>query len=1264
MRRMIQLGAVVLGVAVVGGVGLYWYLGRAGGSDLEQWIGRHLVTVIENYIQPEVSFEELDYQAPNVVEIRGVRLTYGDTSLIAADRLRLELAEVPRKGKPIQIRRIELDRPQLQFLTTKAAGLVGWGSFLRPGAASGSNQVPAGQRFSDILVLEHLVIRDGALVYGDVVNRETRMSLAGIELDLRSAPSPGEPGWYRLDVEIRREPVFQAVMASRLNLDSMELAVASLDVTAGLAEDDYESLPPALQRFLKDHKVLGQLSLYADGVLPLRKLDRFSGSIRGELREARFDYGGLTLPLDFVRCSAEFPAGTVEIEAGGLELAGDQGLLFAFDGLTVTLKGIPGSGEPIHIREFGLTRPRFAVRRGVRGGWGGWDELVALSAESRSDGDSTPKREGESIGFPMIILERGHVEDAELTYQAAGMAPLTMRGLQASVSMEPDGPTGRQYRIKVGVQREPWLTSELSGSIHLDQAMVQLGDARMEIDLTSLWASREEVPLGTWDEVKLAGKLTVEAGGKISWREPAASRVDLKARWVEAAAELGKVRLAAERVAGDGAFPQGIGRLRAEGFELRRENWRILKVDAVDVELKAWPGRTEKLSLGRIRVDRPVLFLAEDSGGGFAGWNGGTATPASRPTGVADDPRFASILDQVEFERLELQHGALFYQPIAGEAEQAIKEIDLRLIASGKPPGSRYRLEGTLASRPFIVAGVQAGFDLTNEAIEVQALEIKAQLQPTPRDELSLPWRAWFGDYRLGGKAQVTWSGRVPVSGPFRPEGRLQAICSDVLVAMNGEGRIEAGSFLATVDLPSGPIELNVEQAGLKASGEDLVDLARGQARISAIPSGRARWDIDSLVLMRPKVRLMAAPQGGFRGWNRFLESAAARRTAGEPTTRPAGGGGGFSDRVLLRRLEVQQGSCYLDDADGATEGMFWGGVDATAEIALHQGSAHIHDFNVSVKMQPLARMALNGEWDHTDGILKVDKVAIDADLQESSYTILPPKFQELIRAHEVRGRLSVAGRFELHHDRPRQVAGDARLELSRAHFAVGEVVLPIDQLQVDVTAGGGAVDALYHVRMLSGEGDGRLRQSLTAPFASSLTWTVRDIRLEDTLRAIQGQEAAYSGRLESQGRLEVEWGRLPDSLRGGGWVSIQHARLVRLPILNELGKLVERLVEKAIEGRDSASVDFSFHPDHLWLSDARIKTDVAAVRGSGGIHYDGSLDMTFVDDTLGSVNRRLGPIGDLFKIVEDQVSYEVTGTISEPRVRLARVGPLGKWPP
>lgn len=329
MKRVV-FGFVVLLCVVGGGLtGLWLVLDYTRGSELEQWIGRQLVGVLQGYIVPELEFGRVDYRKPFTVVLDDVTLRAEEETLVGVRQLRLELAEVPRVGRPIQVRDIALTAATLRFIGRPDGTLVGWQPFVRPAVRKDPGSVPKGRRFSDVLVLRHVEIRDGEVELRGSDPARPAMTLAGINLTIESVPDAETPGWYTLAGAFERDPVFRVDLDARLNVDVGMLDVIALKLGAALGEETYGSLPAEIQDVLREHRVRGGLTAEAAGLIRLRDAAPADGTLVARLEDVHLVFGGTVCSA--ARCRLELAttgpdessvaAGTLEVdEARLLEL--------------------------------------------------------------------------------------------------------------------------------------------------------------------------------------------------------------------------------------------------------------------------------------------------------------------------------------------------------------------------------------------------------------------------------------------------------------------------------------------------------------------------------------------------------------------------------------------------------------------------------------------------------------------------------------------------------------------------------------------------------------------------------------------------------------------------------------------------------------------------------------------------------------------------------------------------------------------------------
>ena len=287
MKRKLLLypviGVLVIAVSLVG---LWCWLGVPGPSPLKQWIGSQVKSIANSYLNPRVEFDGLDYQSPYSVTLTKFRLTVDDSDnagktldVIYVEKLRLELAEIPREGKPICIKEMILDHPKINAISARRDGkFMGFGNMLRDTTQAGT-QPAQESRLSDVFQITLLRIIDAQVVYESRGSGQPPMILDAI--NCRLDVQKDEQGWYKLAATLDRKPVLAMNAKGRLDLDHMVLAMDAVQLDIELGEKQYGTLPASLQQMLREHEVTGALKLTASGQLPLG--DPVSGDLTATL---------------------------------------------------------------------------------------------------------------------------------------------------------------------------------------------------------------------------------------------------------------------------------------------------------------------------------------------------------------------------------------------------------------------------------------------------------------------------------------------------------------------------------------------------------------------------------------------------------------------------------------------------------------------------------------------------------------------------------------------------------------------------------------------------------------------------------------------------------------------------------------------------------------------------------------------------------------------------------------------------------------------
>jgi hypothetical protein len=372
-----------------------------------------------------------------------------------------------------------------------------------------------------------------------------------------------------------------------------------------------------------------------------------------------------------------------------------------------------------------------------------------------------------------------------------------------------------------------------------------------------------------------------------------------------------------------------------------------------------------------------------------------------------------------------------------------------------------------------------------------------------------------------------------------------------------------------------------------------------------------------------------------------------------------------LSNVLRLERVTLRDCALRYDPADDS-------GIMELPGLALDMGISRAADYaDAGWYAIALDSGRAPGAVIRARGALNIDTLAMDiheaalaVDLSPTTIGTLPPPLQELLRRHDARGRLalSASGRLE-----PESLAtGDLQvtIDLDDFNFAAGEFRIPIDRASAGAVLSSGRIDLpAIEVNTL----DGRMTIAATIDLVSHARpararWQAERLDLQSLLRARapEGSPPRLAGRLGSRGDASAELDRLPETIRGSGIVRIRDGRLILLPGLTQLSRLLNvgsRLIG-AGELTHRADIEFDLTPDGVRIRSSTVQTEVLAARASGLVTYSGILDLDVNAGPLEKIQSNLGVVGDMFGRITDRlVTYHVTGPLSDPAVRVAPLG-------
>ena len=347
-KRVVRVGLALAGVVVLACGALLWLAGRVGTSPVEAWVAGQIQLVAETYLNPKLTFTDLDYEFPAKVRLKSMRLTADDPAnpgktidIVTCERAEIELTDMPKAGEPIQIASIVLRKPLFNAVAygdgTKR--LVGFSDLIRKApakeplaeagllaatptesarethvaqAAPTPTTAPNIPRLSDFLRMKRVELIDGRIVSDARLPGVPPMQID--KISTRLAVEPSSDGWYSLDTRITRDPIFDLKLTGRVNIDTFTAADAVVEIKAQVAREHDKFLPPDLQKFLRTHEVHGvmQARVTAES-LPLLDPKRGKMKIEASLADANVSYQDYRVPVDALVLSAALEDGVVNL---------------------------------------------------------------------------------------------------------------------------------------------------------------------------------------------------------------------------------------------------------------------------------------------------------------------------------------------------------------------------------------------------------------------------------------------------------------------------------------------------------------------------------------------------------------------------------------------------------------------------------------------------------------------------------------------------------------------------------------------------------------------------------------------------------------------------------------------------------------------------------------------------------------------------------------------------------------------------------------
>ena len=317
--------------------------------------------------------------------------------------------------------------------------------------------------------------------------------------------------------------------------------------------------------------------------------------------------------------------------------------------------------------------------------------------------------------------------------------------------------------------------------------------------------------------------------------------------------------------------------------------------------------------------------------------------------------------------------------------------------------------------------------------------------------------------------------------------------------------------------------------------------------------------------------------------------------------------------------------------------------------------------------------------------------LGVNTRLDPDAVDILPPQIQSFVEEHRMAGSYTSSLWGSVIADDP--LEGPLRLEstLTDANFTSDDGTLEIKRIDTSYTLKRGVL-IMTNLKgdLLGGtiEADGEIlleeepprprRRALTEDTPADGTTAADDEHVEMTegrpiysimagvqldkvdLARLTGSRKE-SSRIRGDLDLDVEMNgvadRLPATLEGTGFISVEKGRLANIPVISALGRVVNVILLRNADS-DRLQSNLTLRSDGVIMEEIVVTAGLMAARGRGIVRFNDTLLFVLNAGPLERIQNSIGAIGRAMGAITDRiVRYEVSGEIGDPRVSVRPFG-------
>lgn len=282
---------------------------------LQSWIGNQLKTIANSYLNPQLDWDKLVYEAPMTVKISNARLVANDqgktVDVFNASELTITLAEIPSVSKPIVIQEIIVDGLNLNVVSNPQDPMtfIGLTNLVKV-SGEGAGEV----KLTDVFDIRKIAVRDGKITYNPQIEGTQPMVLDKINTELIVAPDADAPGWYGLDVKLVREPVFETKLVGKVNINDLVVDLSPLRLIMTLGPEHDDLLPPQLQKLRQQYQVTGTLNSEVSGEIPLTDWQKSSLVADASMERIFAQTDSMMFPINNLTTKATVKDGQAKVD--------------------------------------------------------------------------------------------------------------------------------------------------------------------------------------------------------------------------------------------------------------------------------------------------------------------------------------------------------------------------------------------------------------------------------------------------------------------------------------------------------------------------------------------------------------------------------------------------------------------------------------------------------------------------------------------------------------------------------------------------------------------------------------------------------------------------------------------------------------------------------------------------------------------------------------------------------------------------------------